>query len=433
MFLPSRPRCEILIVRVINKWSNIYSGISHFKNIFKIFIKMKKILLIYTIFSVVTLFILFHHFLYIPVLIIGGAFIIFKALISSYIGLKTKTGLLLCVYIGFFYIAATHLHLNFVILFIVNIFFIKLFYYFYEVATYDTPLKEYTFTDFVLYFFFFPFLLIMPVPISYHAFIKSLTPKMNKRVLWRGIKLILLGTFLFSAHYIVTTTFFYKVTLFSYIIQNYTLMSSIELFAFLSVNFILFFCWLAGSVHITVGILNMCGFDLYPGFHYVFISQNLLEFWRRWHIYFREFLVSTIFYPVSFYFVRHGRKYGGVFIAGLLTFIGASFVHLVPLLASIKLSWDIIIGVIVCDNSIGIVVALMLVYERAKFEHPVVHKFSNAITAITSKGKTNKLWQFCGICITLSAIIITDVFRCVVMEGAPFYESISILKHLFGI
>jgi len=131
--------------------------------------------------------------------------------------------------------------------------------------------------------------------------------------------------------------------------------------------------------------------------------------------------------------VRRDKKYSGVFIAGLVTFIGASFFHLMPLLTSIKLSWDIIIGVIVCDNSIGIVVALMLVYERAKFEHPVVHKFSNAITTIVSKDKINKLWQICGIVITLSAIFITDVFRCVVMEGAPFYKSISILKYLFGL
>ena len=388
---------------------------------------------IYLGLSIITLFGLFHDYLYAPVLILIISFIAFKTLTTAHLTVKLRTLFLFSVYGGFFYGAATVLHLNIIVLFIMNLFFIKLFYYFYEVVTLDNPLGSYTFNNFALYFFFFPFLFLVHVPISYTAFINSLAVKTDKAVLWRGIKLILFGIFLFSLNYWITSTYFSEVSLFGYIIQNYTFMNSVELFAWLTANFVLFFCWIAGSVHITIGILNICGFDLYPGFNYVFLSQNLLEFWRRWHIYFREFLVSTIFYPVSFYFVRRGKKYSGVFIAGLLTFVGATFFHLLPMLASESITRDHIIGVFVCDNSIGVIVALMLVYERAKFEHRGVNTFSNRISAKIGKGITKRVWQLSGIVITLSLIIITDVFRCVVMEGVPFYESIVILKYLVGV
>ena len=388
---------------------------------------------IYLGLSIITLFGLFHDYLYVPVLILISSFIVFKILTTTHLTVKLRTLFLFSVYGGFFYGAATVLHLNIIVLFIMNLFFIKLFYYFYEVVTLDNPLETYTFSDFALYFFFFPFLFLVHVPISYNAFINSLAVKTDKAVLWRGIKLTLFGIFLFSLNYWITSTYFSEASLFEYLIQNYTYMNSVELFAWLTANFVLFFCWIAGSVHITIGILNIFGFDLYPGFNYVFLSPNLLEFWRRWHIYFREFLVSTIFYPVSFYFVRRGKKYSGVFIAGLLTFVGATFFHLLPMLSSESITRDHIIGVFVCDNSIGVIVALMLVYERAKFEHHGVNTFSNRISTKIGNGITKRVWQLSGIAITLSLIIITDVFRCVVMEGKPFYESIVILRYLFGV
>ena len=387
---------------------------------------------LYLAISVLSLYVVLHNYYYLPGLILFGSFIVFKVLTSRRISTKLKTLFLFSVYICFFYVAATLFHLNIIVLFIMNLFFIKLFYYFYEVVTLDNPLESYTFTNFALYFFFFPFFFLVHVPISYTAFISSLSTKIDKTVLWRGIRLTLFGVFLFSLNHWITATYFVDTSLFGYIIQNYTLMSSFELFAWLTANFILFFCWIAGSVHITIGILNIFGFDLYPGFNYVFMSQNLLEFWRRWHIYFREFLVSTIFYPVSFYFVRRGKKYSGVFIAGLLTFVGATFFHLLPMLASESITRDHIIGVFVCDNSIGVIVALMLVYERAKFEHRGVNGFSNRVATWIGNGITKRVWQLSGIVITLSLIIVTDVFRCVVMEGNPFYDSIEILKYLFG-
>ena len=395
--------------------------------------KKEHIIWLYLGISIATLFVVLHNYYYIPGLILFSSFIVFKVLTSKRISTKLRTVFLFSTYICFFYGAATTLHLNIVVLLIMNLFFIKLFYYFYEVVTLDNPLESYTFTNFALYFFFFPFLFLVHVPISYTAFITSLSTKLDKNVFWRGIKLTLFGAFLFGLNYWITATYFSEVSLFGYIMQNYMFMSSLELFGWLTANFILFFCWIAGSVHLTIGILNIFGFDLYPGFNYVFLSQNLLEFWRRWHIYFREFLVSTIFYPVSFYFVRRGKKYSGVFIAGLLTFMGATFFHLLPMLASESITREHIIGVFVCDNSIGVIVALMLVYERAKFEHRGVNGFSNRISAKIGNGVVKRIWQLSGIAITLSLIIITDVFRCVVMEGKPFYVSIVILKYLFGV
>ncbi len=60
-----------------------------------------------------------------------------------------------------------------------------------------------------------------------------------------------------------------------------------------------FFLELAGHVHLMIGMMRVLGFDIPAGFNRPYASRNILEFWRRWNTYFRDFLTTLAYYPVA--------------------------------------------------------------------------------------------------------------------------------------
>lgn len=55
---------------------------------------------------------------------------------------------------------------------------------------------------------------------------------------------------------------------------------------------------LAGLSHLKVGLWRILGYDLEPNFNWPFLSTNLLEFWRRFNLYLRDFYLEIFYYPV---------------------------------------------------------------------------------------------------------------------------------------
>ncbi len=60
-----------------------------------------------------------------------------------------------------------------------------------------------------------------------------------------------------------------------------------------------FFLELAGHLHLMIGMMRVVGFDIPAGFNRPYASRNILEFWRRWNTYFRDFLTALAYYPVA--------------------------------------------------------------------------------------------------------------------------------------
>ncbi|MCB1152882.1 hypothetical protein KDL45_04475, partial [bacterium] len=104
-----------------------------------------------------------------------------------------------------------------------------------------------------------------------------------------------------------------------------------ELLFFVYYNVVKVFLALAGNVYLIVGIIRMFGFDIKADFHFPFLARNLLEHWRRWNIYNRDFVVALIFNPIVFTLRRKLNRYLVFFIACMLTFIGGLgiLVHLI--------------------------------------------------------------------------------------------------------
>lgn len=56
----------------------------------------------------------------------------------------------------------------------------------------------------------------------------------------------------------------------------------------------------SGQFHIVVGLLHLFGYDLPETNHKYLLSRSLNDFWRRINIYWKDFMVKIVYFPVYF-------------------------------------------------------------------------------------------------------------------------------------
>jgi len=74
----------------------------------------------------------------------------------------------------------------------------------------------------------------------------------------------------------------------------------------------------SGYSDIAIGTSRLFGIDLKKNFNYPFFSQNIAEFWRKWHISLTSWLTEYVFTPLSIYFRDYGKL--GLSIAIVINF-----------------------------------------------------------------------------------------------------------------
>ena len=57
-------------------------------------------------------------------------------------------------------------------------------------------------------------------------------------------------------------------------------------------------CDFSGYSDMAIGTAKMIGYDICPNFNLPFLSKNVAEFWRRWHMSLNEWFREYLFYPV---------------------------------------------------------------------------------------------------------------------------------------
>lgn len=103
----------------------------------------------------------------------------------------------------------------------------------------------------------------------------------------------------------------------------------------------------SGYTDMMMGIALLLGFRISENFNFPYISGNITEYWRRWHMSLSQWLNEYLFFPMSFAF-RSLKKTGTV-MAVFVTFVISGFWHGTAfhytfwgILHGIALSWDII-------------------------------------------------------------------------------------------
>jgi alginate O-acetyltransferase complex protein AlgI len=81
----------------------------------------------------------------------------------------------------------------------------------------------------------------------------------------------------------------------------------------------------SGYSDIAIGIASLLGFNVTRNFNYPFFAQNIVDYWRKWHISMTSWLTDYVFTPLSIQLRDRGKP--GVIIAVVLTFTAIGIWH----------------------------------------------------------------------------------------------------------
>lgn len=62
----------------------------------------------------------------------------------------------------------------------------------------------------------------------------------------------------------------------------------------------------SGHFHIIAGLLNLYGYDVPETHRKYFLARSITDFWRRINIYWKDFMVKIVYFPVYFHLRRRG-------------------------------------------------------------------------------------------------------------------------------
>ena len=74
----------------------------------------------------------------------------------------------------------------------------------------------------------------------------------------------------------------------------------------------------SGYTDMAIGIARLLGFNITKNFDFPYFSQNIAEFWRKWHISLTAWLTEYVFTPLSIAFRDHGKA--GLILAIVINF-----------------------------------------------------------------------------------------------------------------
>jgi len=322
-----------------------------------------------------------------------------------------------------------HRHLHFFGLLTFIALFLKSIYYLFEKTTLlagqpeDHPLR-----NLFIYLMSFP-IFIVPQPnhlkpISYHYLHSQFMARPRTKVLRDGV--VLFGQGLL--YMMLYSTLFTRWLDWSVVMPESELANWQVLF-FSHYNFLKIFLHLAGNAYLAVGLWRLFGFDIKADFYYPFFAKNLLEHWRRWNIYNRDFVVALIFNPVLLKLGRKINKYWAYMIACFLCFfVGLGvLVHLIPLSYAFGYS-HFIYAVLVRSGLLGVLTGLNIWL----------------VLFMSQKGRNRRLqekfgrWKIVNVAVRLVKIYLTFfLMSCIYMiqqgltHGLKLTEVLHILSKIF--
>ena len=169
------------------------------------------------------------------------------------------------------------------------------------------------FIDFALFVSFFPQLVAGPIERA-----KSLLPQLSKKMsptrqqIKTGITLIVIG--LFKKVMIGDTCGKFV----DHIFGNIDLYQSIELLSALILFSIQIYADFSGYSSIARGTAKLLGIDLIRNFNQPYLSRNITEFWRRWHISLSMWLKDYLYITLGGNKKGTSRTYINLYITMLL-------------------------------------------------------------------------------------------------------------------
>jgi len=170
------------------------------------------------------------------------------------------------------------------------------------------------------------------------------TPEAYGRAILAGLKLLGLSVLWFAVNRYVIEGFVYgdRGRLYTFLLGDYSLglpfvrslmkgeVSYSPLIAWISLygELVRLTLILAIHYHWIIGILRLCGFNVFRNTYKPLLSETLLDFWSRYNHYFKELLVQFFFFPTYLRYFRT-KPILRIFVATFAAaFLGNIYFHL---------------------------------------------------------------------------------------------------------
>lgn len=98
-----------------------------------------------------------------------------------------------------------------------------------------------------------------------------------------------------------------------------------DVIQFLMVNYLLYLR-VSGQFHVIVGLLRLFGFALPETHHKYYLATSFTDYWRRINIYWKDFIMKMVYYPVMFR-LKRAPKMTALVLATLIAFFATWFLH----------------------------------------------------------------------------------------------------------
>jgi hypothetical protein len=154
--------------------------------------------------------------------------------------------------------------------------------------------------QFLLYLFFLPTLFSGP-SVTFGDFYKAYAPASGRRGwdLWRNLGLVGWGAAKFYAFYEPLRTASNQLLTWGMAggAPSAALDGPLALWLYVAVWMVAFYVAFSGFCDMAVGVSRLLGFRLYDNFEAPFFARDPADYWKRWNVSGRKWLIKHVFYP----------------------------------------------------------------------------------------------------------------------------------------
>ena len=216
--------------------------------------------------------------------------------------------------------------------------------YVFDVYYENIEIPERNIVNYWNYASFFPIILSGPISNADSFLTRINTPKIHipTSYISRGLFLISLGIVkkFILGNYI-------SINFIDRVFDSYTFFTPLEVsIAAIGQTFSLYLDF-SGYTDIAVGLSLLMGFEIMENFNFPFLSQNITEYWKRWHKSLSKWFNQNLYFPLS-YKLRSLQKLGTL-ISVFIVFAVSGFWHGTAvhfwfwgILHAAALMWDVI-------------------------------------------------------------------------------------------
>lgn len=151
--------------------------------------------------------------------------------------------------------------------------------------------------EFLLYFVFAPYFIIVPYMLAiprYGVFARSVGRRDPAREA-SGVRYLVAGVLLIVIYHHLSQLYSPRSELIAYLRADDLARATAVGVLYYPVEAVLS---ILGVAYVLTGMLRVFGADVAPPFQRALLSTSIHEWWRRWNVHFRDFLVDIFFYPL---------------------------------------------------------------------------------------------------------------------------------------